>query len=481
MAGLTASYINNKLSAEGTTNKTKVLILEFLNTAPSAAAIAGTEPMEGPVFDDPDEGYGDQVRDYDIGKTVAQRIINKRNTLGGFTDLSQLAGISRFGQDKFNDLIYSFSKRVTQISTVRFNFHTGSITNDALNIRKNFSTTAPSPEWTKGVSSGYSDSLVAYAIKETQGNTLCIQASFKANGISVAFIRAIGGGRMGTVKEKAVSFNSAGNSGYETFELENTTFHSHGVNAYNVRWRWQWKLKSTDTWKDLEYTRHRVYIILQAPTAPWVQTLESTSLPWADGLEIACNWAKGATDRDSAAALITEKYNACGFVAYDTTFGATFYGWASYNLTEMIERLNGGTGLGGLVNCTDSANTVSTFANLIGCDLWQCRMASSFRLNPMIAIGYNVWAIPFSGSFSYHEVAWKGACNEYTNVFDGCLKADADADPTSPPHTPLLPVNMLFGDCTAMNYRLRLCPPTADGCDRCVPQPGTTRQRRPII
>ena len=69
MAGLTASYINNKLAAEGTTNKTKDLILEFLNTAPSKAAIAGTEPMEGPVFDDPEEGYGDQIRDYDIGKT----------------------------------------------------------------------------------------------------------------------------------------------------------------------------------------------------------------------------------------------------------------------------------------------------------------------------------------------------------------------------------------------------------------------------
>lgn len=150
-------------------------------------------------------------------------------------------------------------------------------------------------------------------------------------------------------------------------------------------------------------------------------------------------------------------------------------------LTEMIERLNGGIGFGGLVNCTDSANTVSTFSNLIGCDLWQCRMESSFRLNPIIAIGYDVWAIPFDGFFFYHEVAWKGACNEYTNVFDGCLKVDGDADPTSPPHTPLLPVNMLFGDCTTMNYRLRLCPPTADGCAGCVPQPGTTRQRRLII
>ena len=158
MVGLTAIYINNKFSSEGSTNKINDLILEFLDTAPSAGAIAGTEPKEGPVFDDPEEGYGDQIRDYDIGKTVAQRIVNKRNAIGGFTLLSQLAGISRFGQDKFNDLLYSFAKRVTQISAIRFNFHTGSIAKDALNIRRNYATTAPSPEWIKGVSYAYSDS-----------------------------------------------------------------------------------------------------------------------------------------------------------------------------------------------------------------------------------------------------------------------------------------------------------------------------------
>ena len=481
MAGLSVAYINNKLSAEGITTKTKDLILDFLNTAPTASGIAGIEPKEGPVFDDPEEGYGDQIRDYDIGMTVAKRIINKRNALGGFTNLTQLANISHFAKDKFNDLLYSFSKRVTEISAIRFNFHSSAITNDALNIRRNFTTVAPSPEWKKGTSSAYTDSPAVYAIKETKGNTLCIRAAFKANGISVAYIRAVGGGRMGTVKEQAVSFNSSGNSGYETFELQNPTFHAHGVNVYNVRWRWQWRLKPTETWKDLEYTRHRIYIILQAPTAPWVQTSGSTSLPWTDALEIACNWAKDATTQDVAAGLITDKYNGCGVVAYDTTSGATFYGWGSYNLTEMIERLNGGIGLGGLVNCTDSANTVSTFSNLIGCDLWHSRMGWSFDLNPIMAIGYTTWAIPFSGSFSYHEVAWKGACTEYTNVFDGCLHVDGDADPTSAPHTPLLPVNMLFGNCTTMNYRLRLCPPTSDGCAKCIPQPETSRQRRPII
>ena len=481
MGGLSSYYIASKLAAEGTTAKTRQLILDFLNSASSAAQIAGTEPREGPVVDDPDAGYGDQVHDYDIGIDVAQRIINKRNALGGFTNLTQLSGINYFAEDKFNDLLYSFAQQVSEISAIRFNFHSESFTNDALNIRKNRTAAVPSPEWRKGISVTYGDSPAAYAIKETRGNTLCIRASFRANGISVAHIRAIGGGRLGWVRERAVSFSAAGYSGYETFELENPTFHSHGVGVDNISWRWQWRLKASDPWRELGTTRHRVYVILQAPTLPWVQTAGDTSLPWTDALEIACDWARGVTNRDAAASLVTRRYNGCGVVAYDTTSGATFYGWNSYNLTEMIERLGGGPGLGNLVNCTDSANTVSTLSNLIGCDLWQSRMSSGFDLNPMIAIGYNMWVIPFSGSFSYHEVAWKDACTESDYLFDGCLQVDGDADPTSAPHTPLLPTNMLFGDCTAMDYRLRLCPPTADGCARCVPRPGTTRKRRPII
>lgn len=85
-------------------------ILNFLNSAAVATDIAGIEPQEGPVYDDPTKGYGDQVKDYDIGIAVAQRIIDKRTTLGtsGFTDLSQLSNIKGLGQDKFDDLVYSF-------------------------------------------------------------------------------------------------------------------------------------------------------------------------------------------------------------------------------------------------------------------------------------------------------------------------------------------------------------------------------------
>jgi len=220
---------------------------------------------------------------------------------------------------------------------------------------------------------------------------------------------------------------------------------------------------------------HRLYVLIGTPTAPW-----RTETPWVAGLELACGWAAGAWTRDEAAARITERYNGSGRVSYDTVQGQTLYGYSTYLFSQMIDRMNGGYGLGEKVNCTDSADTVSTLANLIGCDLWQSRMQSHFYLNEIIAIGFNTWAKPFWGSFSYHEVAWKGACTENDNVFDGCLKVDGGADPTTAPHTPLLPTNMLFGDCTTMNYRLRLCPPGPSGCGACQPQPGSTRQRRPI-
>lgn len=485
MVGLTSSYIQAKLVASGITAATTTIILEFLNTVQDAAALAGTEPAEGPIADDPSYGWGDQVRDYDIGMTVAQRILSKRASLGGYgyTSLMQLSNINGFGPDKLNDLLYSFTTTVHELSSIDFNYHDGTCTHDALNIRENAATAAPSPSWRKGISHTYADSPVAYAIKETQGNQLGVRVRLKANGLSGAFVRALGGGRLGPVTDKWVSFDSAGTSGLETFALVQPSFHPFGVNAYNILWRWQWRRRTTDPWRELVLTRHRLFVILRAPSLPWVQTPGATFLPWTDALEIACTWASGAGDHDIAAARITERYNGCGRVSYDTVSGATAYGLASFNLSQMINRLNGGPGLGGKVNCTDSANTVSTLANLVGCDLWQSRMGWYFRLNPLIAVGYNTWAVPFNGGFSYHEVAWKGACTAIDSLFDGCLKVDGDADPTAadPHHTALLPTNLLFGDCATMNYRLRLCPPTTDGCAACQPQPATTRQRRPIL
>lgn len=282
-------------------------------------------------------------------------------------------------------------------------------------------------------------------------------------------------GSLGGVRRKTVNltFNASGLSNPVDFELMWPLPGTVGKPDVSLDW-YARKAPGPSIPAAIGSALHRLYLLCAKPTLPW-----GGELPWVAGLEIACGWAAGAGNADQAAGLIADRYNGCGVVSYDTTSGSTAYGNGTYMFSEMVERLNGGPGLGSKINCTDSANTVSTLANLIGCDLWQSRMGSSFALNPVIAIGYNVWAVPFGFGFSYHEVAWKGACLANDNVFDGCLKVDGDADPTAAPQTPLLPTNMKFGDCTTMDYRLRLCPPGASGCAKCQPQP-STRQRRPI-
>ncbi len=98
-------------------------VLDFVNAATKPEDIAGEEPAEGPVFDNPETGFGDQLRDYDIGMTVAARIISERNKRGtaGFTSLDQLYDVKYVGADKINDLVYSFGDPVhfTKIDKVK--------------------------------------------------------------------------------------------------------------------------------------------------------------------------------------------------------------------------------------------------------------------------------------------------------------------------------------------------------------------------
>ncbi len=78
-------------------------VLRFLNEATQATDISRADSL---LKDNPDVGVGR----YRIGKTVASRIIQKRKSLeaGLFQSLGELNGIDGLGQDKFQDLVYSF-------------------------------------------------------------------------------------------------------------------------------------------------------------------------------------------------------------------------------------------------------------------------------------------------------------------------------------------------------------------------------------
>ncbi len=397
-----------------------------------------------------------------------------------------------------------------ELLAVKFNHDPNAATHDALNIRRNASTSVDVPEWRRGVSVNPEDSPAAYSIEDTQGNTLAIQAQFRRTVASLqtveiravdphvnppsprgclgfilwlirAILRALFGNVLGEVQARSVTFQSTGRTAFVTFQLENLRLWKVGVGRRVTEWRWQWR-QDDGPWTDFDTSRHLIYSILALPTAPWNQGPYSPGniqLPWTDAFDYACQWALLSTTRDQAAGQVTKSVYGLGpgTVEYDCPGGGSSqYSWGSFDCTAFIERLKGGVGNGKYVNCSDCATFVSSFSNILGCDLWQSRMGWGFDLNPLLGIGSGVWQTACGwGGFNYHEVAWKGACTEKEEIFDACLQVDGDADPMTAPHTPLLPVNLKFGSPGDLLYRDRLSPSGA-----CDPQPGT-RTRRAVV
>lgn len=84
--------------------------IQWLNTVQTWQEIAGEEPETGPVVDSPWSGYGDQINDYDIGETTAIKILEDRAKLPGdqFTTIAEVRAVKGVGEDKINDLLYTF-------------------------------------------------------------------------------------------------------------------------------------------------------------------------------------------------------------------------------------------------------------------------------------------------------------------------------------------------------------------------------------
>jgi hypothetical protein len=410
---------------------------------------------------------------------------------------------------------------MVQLDSIAFNHDSSAATYDAINLRKNASFWLTVPEWQRGVSVLPEDSTAAYAVAQVGTNTVTIQAVLSCTDPSVhhawiravdavvdpppplgclgwiivlirAILRALFGNVLGEVRNREVTF-SAGQTGPLSFELIHTKLAHAVVGPHTTKWRWQYKLKKKDPWVDFQQTEHRIFVILDLPTAPWQQTpyqQNNRQLPWTDVLKYACQWGLGATTQVAAATGVTRGVYQLGpaVVSYDCPGGgSSHYSWGGFDCVAFIDRLQGGFGNGYYVNCSDCATFVSTFANILGCDLWQSRMSDNgfvgFGLNPMLGIGSNTWEPCCHGepgwgdAFSYHEVGWTAGCTASDRVYDGCLQVDGDADPTAAPHTALLPTDMVFGNTGDGTYRDRLATPS--GRPHCNPQPAT-RQRRAV-
>lgn len=362
-----------------------------------------------------------------------------------------------------------------RLEAIKLNHDPSGAASDALTIRRNASQVVQVPEWRHGVSNNPEDSPAAYAIEETRGHTIKIQAQFSRldptlQNVEIRAVELPGlGSALGQVKAHTVAFPPGGGTGFETFELENVVIEPLGVGVFTTTWRWQFR-RAGGAWTDFETSRHRIYVVVRAPRfSPWTQDPAgggTDQLPWIDVLDYACRWAAQAKDVDEAAVRVTRAVNDLGpgVLTYDCFSGGRghYTNSEEFLCTRFLELLKGVPGSIVFVNCSDCAAVVSTFANILGADLAQSTMeillGGQFDLNPVRLIGAADWQ-PCETSFGRHEVAWKRPCHAEDEIFDACLQLDGDADPTASPHTPLLATNLKFGGVGDMLYRDRLVVP----------------------
>lgn len=450
----------------------KVQIFAEADEVPAAGQTALTKPQVIPNGTIPADG----VKFWAEGVTASTALRDTGFQLG-------IKDVERDG-DRVAVTVFALA----QLDAIKFNHNPNSANDNAFNLRRNFQQFLSVPEWQQGVSVSPNDSVAAYAIRETQGNQITIQAKFRGMGLQgrTVEVRAIANSSsvLGEVSARQVTFLSNGETNFETFELQNVQIANIGVGIHTFTWQWQFRIAPTQAWINIGTSSHKIYTVLELPKAAWQQAPyvpNNTQLPWTEVLEVACSWAVGARTLDAAATRVTQSVYNLGptILQYDCQLGATQYSSPRFNCSAFLNRLRGGVGLGLFVNCTDCATIVSTFANILGCDLWQSQMGNDFAVNPILAIGSSAWQPACTwGGFRYHEVAWKGGCTVNDEVFDACLLVDGDADPTTPPQTPLLPANLRFGNSGSGLYRDRLAAPA--GRANCQPQPNT-RQRRQII
>lgn len=363
-----------------------------------------------------------------------------------------------------------------RVEEVHFNHDVNSATSDALNIRKTASgNPIRAPEWKRG-----SQTQPAAYAAAALGAQVTIKARFSGGPSDAArkiravdawvppakpsgcfgwilylitlLIRSLLGNVLGDTDEQLAAFDGAGDSGLMTFTLVNHKLKTSGVGIRTTEWKWQ--VREKGSWQDFDTTQHKVYLVVDIPSGPWDQSPvgNNTQLPWTDALDKACLWALGAKTKDEAAERVTIAVNTQANQSYTPI---TIFGSSAYHLSSYLNQLDGGAPF--QLNCTDCADAVTTFASLLGCDLFEGRFTNmttrkflTLNGNPAVEADWQSWG------WIYHEICWLHQMGQNELIYDGCLQVDMDDNYADLVHVAKHPVKMRFGMNDPNDYRYRL-------------------------
>ncbi len=334
------------------------------------------------------------------------------------------------------------------LAAVKFHHSDASYTLDKLRLDKE--SYVPVPEWT---SQRTDCSYTAYIMDKISGDII-VKASFETNRPLTATVKCIdkSEGRLLGDSNEVVVVAPGGRTPYYDFVFSQHQLTSGGVQSIDIELSWEGvivtdgqgtNLAGGSGEGDLLETTHRFYTLASTPNPPWGDVTPSVAV-----YDYAISWSPGCTTAPQIAEAITDSvYWSLGLV-YDVDGGGgpsftyskgerkEIVGY--FKLNEFINYLkNKKPEDKQLVNCSDCAAIVSTFANALGCNLSQKVMQGikdNFKINPVILIGYDDWSIPFEEGFGYHQVCMmepndnhfknlKPIQNNY-HVFDACLQLD---------------------------------------------------------
>lgn len=365
-----------------------------------------------------------------------------------------------------------------RLDAIEFNHNSDLSQTGAFHLRRNETQTVTVPEWRLDSCNSYECSPVAYRTLEMPAR-MTIKASFTCEGEFRG---------QPTVRAKAKPSHILGDvpkhailSGSIKLDLPYARVAQAPTGIHDIVWRWEFSATPhlPRSWTEFQTTRHRVYLVPAMPKRPWQpEDPSSDHCSWTDLLNYACDWAAGAMTSDQGAAQITRRVFGLGatLLQFDVVGngGSHYCDRLFFDCDAFLRRLSGEFSYGPFVNCSDCASIVSTFANAIGADLNQGmvvpKQGKSFDLDPHLLIGLPGW---HDGGFRYHEVGWKGKCQEGDRVFDGCCAIDGDDDPGI--LRALIPADLAFGFPGESGYRHFLAKDAKD--DTCVPAVGHCTRR----
>lgn len=162
--------------------------------------------------------------------------------------------------------------------------------------------------------------------------------------------------------------------------------------------------------------------------------------PWVDVVDTITQWVGGASGDQAGvgAAIVRGVYEDLG-LRYDTRAGASHYsdygsGWSGgvFEMQAFQERR-----YGTVINCSDAASIVSSYANMIGLDfryrILTDRAGDGFQLNYLQGIGSPMFTFsPFDSGrnyFRYHAIV----NSRDVRTWDATLAVDGDGAPSSSP------------------------------------------------